>query len=79
MPKTNRERIDYRPGQSALSSLAEAAKLFPGMNAQALIDKLVITGLSALTHQHWQPPPLLGNDRDKWRASLPTHKPNPGK
>lgn len=67
MSKNTRLRIDYMPGMAAQAVLADAAKLFPNLNNQAIIDKLLITGLSALKHQHWQPPALFGHDRDKWR------------
>jgi len=64
MPKSERTRIDYMPGNAALDALALAGEMFPNMRAQALIDRLVITGLCAL---HWKPPALYGSDRDSWR------------
>lgn len=64
MPKQDRTRIDYMPGQAALDALGLAAEMFPDMRPQALIDKLVITGLVAL---HWEPPRLYGHNRDAWR------------
>lgn len=68
MPKTDRTRIDYMPGNAALEALQVAAAMFPHSRPQALIDRLVITGLSALKHQHWQPPRyLFGRDRDAWK------------
>ena len=70
MPKIDRTRLDYMPGDAACNALALAAQMFPNLRCQALLDKLVITGVSALHHQHWKPPGLYGNDRDKWR--LPT-------
>ena len=63
MPKNDRTRIDYMPGQAAFDALALASEMFPTMRPQALIDKLVITGLCAL---HWKPPMLYGADRDRW-------------
>lgn len=70
MPKIDRTRLDYMPGDAACSALALAAQMFPNLRTQALIDKLVITGVSAINHQHWKPPGLYGKDRNKWR--LPT-------
>jgi hypothetical protein len=35
-------------------------------SAQALIDRLVITGLSALVHLQWRAPMLYGR-RERWR------------
>jgi len=67
MTKANRTRVDYMPGPAALAALEVAQQHFPGNNTQALIDRLVITGLSALVHGHWQPPRLYGRDRDGWK------------
>ena len=64
MPKKDRTRIDYMPGQAAFNALRLASEMFPNMRPQALIDKLVITGLCAL---HWKPPMLYGADRDRWQ------------
>lgn len=65
MPKTGRTRIDYMPGAAALEALDIAAKMFPKTRPQALLDTLVITGLSALAHNHWRAPFLWGH-RDRW-------------
>ena len=71
MPKTERTRIDYMPGDAALEALALAEDIFPALRTQALIDRLVIIAVSAMHHnvQHkpWQPPGLWGNNRDRWR------------
>ena len=67
MPKTDRTRLDYMPGAAAYEALVLATEMFPGLRTQALIDKLVITGVSALHHKHWQAPHLYGKNRDKWR------------
>lgn len=64
MPKKDRARIDYMPGQAAFDALGLASEMFPTMRPQALLDKLVITGLCAL---HWKPPMLYGADRDHWK------------
>lgn len=64
MTKKDRARIDYMPGSAAVDALGIAAAMFPDMRPQALIDKLVITGLVAL---HWKPPALYGHNRDAWR------------
>lgn len=64
MPKKDRARIDYMPGNAALKALALADAMFPDMRPQALLDKLVITGLCAL---HWKAPALYGLDRDRWK------------
>ena len=66
MAKKDRTRIDYIPGQAAFDALGLAAEMFPDMRPQALLDKLVITGLCAL---HWKAPMLYGADRD--RLQLP--------
>lgn len=63
MAKSDRTRIDYMPGKAAFDALALAAEMFPTMRPQALIDKLLITGLCAL---HWRQPMLYGADRDRW-------------
>ena len=67
MPKSDRIRIDYMPGPAALQALAIAETLLPNARQQELIDRLVITAVSALAHQHWQPPRLWGKDRDAWK------------
>lgn len=64
MAKKDRTRIDYMPGQAAFDALGLASEMFPTMRPQALIDKLVITGLVAL---RWEPPALYGHNRDAWR------------
>lgn len=64
MAKKDRARIDYMPGQAACDELDLAADLFPEMRIQALIDKLVITGLCAL---RWKAPSLYGSNRDHWK------------
>lgn len=74
MPKLDRTRIDYMPGNAALDALALAAEMFPNLRNQALIDRLVITAVSALHHaaQHkpWQPPSMWGSDRDRWKLPI---------
>ena len=61
MAKKDRVRIDYMPGLAAIEALGLAAVMFPEMRQQALIDKLVITGLCAL---RWKAPSLYGSNRD---------------
>jgi hypothetical protein len=65
--RVGRVRVDYMPGPAAVEALQAAQGLFPNSNTQALIDRLVITGLSALVQGHWKPPPLYGRDRDAWK------------
>jgi hypothetical protein len=67
MPKRDRTRIDYMPGQAAFDALALASEMFPTLKPQALIDKLLITGLCAL---NWKPPMLYGVDRDRWKLPI---------
>jgi len=67
MSSTERPRIDYRPGKAAQEALELAQAKFPNLRLQALLDKLVITGTSALLWVHWTPPALHGNDRDRWK------------
>ena len=64
MAKKDRPRIDYMPGQAAFDALELASEMLPKMRQQALIDRLVITGLVAL---QWKPPQLYGHNRDAWR------------
>ena len=54
------------PGAAAVEALQAAQELYPKANTQALIDRMVITGLSALVHGKWQPPVLWG-PRDRWQ------------
>lgn len=66
MPKTDRVRVDYMPCPAAVAALEAAQALCPDSSTQALKDRLVITGPSALVQGHWQPPRLWGN-RDRWK------------
>lgn len=70
IPKIDRTRIDYMPGDAALHALALGAGMFPNLRTQAVIDRLVIVAVSAMHHadQHkpWKPPSMWGNDRDRW-------------
>ena len=71
MPKIDRTRIDYMPGGAALDALALAQAMYPKLRTQALLDRLLITAVSALHHathhRPWQPPGMWGNDRDRWK------------
>lgn len=72
-------RIEWVPGPAARDALALAEDLFPGMGRQSVIDRLVITGLSAYVTRPWQPPALAGRARHRWK--LPedlANKLNPG-
>jgi hypothetical protein len=70
MPKTERTRIDYMPGDAAMEAINLAVEVFPNLRMQALLDRLVITAVSAIHHaahhKPWQPPYLTGNSRDTW-------------
>jgi hypothetical protein len=67
MRRPNRTRIDYVPGDAALAALRIARKRYPNYRTQALIDRLVICGLSALEWAHWTPPALFGRNRERWK------------
>ena len=67
MSKADRIRVDYMPGPAALAALQAARKLHPDCNIQRLIDRLIITGLSALVHGRWEPPRLHGRNREQWK------------
>lgn len=77
MSKANRVRVDYMPGPAALEALEAAQALHPDCNTQALIDRLVITGLSALVHGHWEPPRLYGRNRERWKLPEGLRQPGP--
>ena len=79
MSKANRVRVDYVPGPAALEALQAAQELHPKDNTQALLDRLVITGLSALVHGRWEPPRLFGRDREQWRLPEELRQPVPEK
>lgn len=64
MPGVDRQRVDWMPGDAALQALDAAQLLRPELRRQELIDALVIAGLWAL---QLRPPPLHGNDRDRWK------------
>ena len=71
MPKTERTRIDYMPGEAALEALTIASDMFPNLRTQALLDRLVIVAVSAMHHaahhKPWQPPGMWGANRDRWK------------
>jgi len=67
MSKAHRIRIDYMPCPAALEALQAAQRLHPDHITQRLIDRLVITGLSALVHGRWEPPRLHGQNREQWK------------
>lgn len=75
-----RQRIDWCPGDAALQALAAGEELFPTLKRQDVIDRLLITGLCAYLGTHWQPPPFVGTQRDRWRlpAYVPERKRAPG-
>lgn len=68
-------RIEWTPGGYAQAELERARKLFPHLTRQALIDRLVIVAVSALTHARWTPPELHGNNRHCWRNVPREHVP----
>ena len=70
MAKSDRVRVDYMPSGAAGEALQAGQVLYPDASTQALIDRMVITGLSALVQGHWKPPRLYGRDRDRWKLSL---------
>lgn len=76
MPKTDRVRVDYMPCPAAVAALEAAQALYPDSSTQALIDRLVITGLSALVQGHWQPPRLWGK-REHWSLPADLCRPSP--
>jgi hypothetical protein len=41
--------------------------MFPDTRPQALLDRLVITAVSALAQVHWHAPYLGGRNRDRWK------------
>lgn len=67
MSKASHARIDYAPGPAALQALQAAQELDPQASAQAVIDRLVITGYAALLHTPWKPPTLYGRNRQRWK------------
>ena len=71
MPKIERTRVDYMPGDAALDALAIAQDMFPNLCTQALIDRLMIVAVSALdhaaNHRPWQPLGMWSNNRDRWK------------
>jgi hypothetical protein len=70
MTKKDRPRIDYMPGPAAMQALQRAAITFPDVRQQALIDKLLITGLCALSWRLPELPRLYGSDRVAWQLPV---------
>ncbi len=62
-----RRRVDWCPGDAAFEALEIGEQLFANLPRQEVIDRLVITGLCALKHPPWAPPPLFGRERDRWK------------
>jgi len=67
--QTRLGRIDYMPGPAAVQALSVAGEVYPDHTQSALIDRLVIVGLSALMHEHnaWRAPYLPGRLRNRWK------------
>lgn len=59
-------RIDWVPGAAALDALAIAEECFPNQGRQAVIDRMLIMGVSAYLASHWQPPQFVGRSRHRW-------------
>jgi hypothetical protein len=52
MPRTDRIRLDHMPCPAAVAALEAAQAMHPNASAQALLDRLVITGFCALVQEH---------------------------
>jgi hypothetical protein len=63
--------MDYMLRNVAVDALALAGDMFPDTRPQVLLDKMVITAVSALVHdrdhKRWESPRLWGRDRDAWK------------
>lgn len=67
MPSTpTGPRIDWYPGPAALQALGVGEELYPQCNRQEVIDRLVITAVSAILAPQWQPPPFPAGTRHRW-------------
>lgn len=77
MTKKNRVRVDYMPSPAALEALELAQALHPKDNTQALIDRMVIVGLSALMHERWEPPRFYARNRKQWQLPPALRQPVP--
>ena len=77
MSKANRTRVDYMPSFAAVQALQAAQKPHPDHNIQRMIDRLIITGVSALAHGRWEPPRLYGRDREQWVLPVELRRPEP--
>lgn len=63
---TDKDRIDWMPGGAALDALSLAQRMWTGLSRQDVIDRLVITGLSAVLYEPWREPILRGGSRHRW-------------
>lgn len=61
-------RVDWMPGEAALQALQAIQRRRPDLSRQEVIDYALIVALSALSHEPWRPPPLLGRSRYRWSA-----------
>ena len=76
MSGPKRPAIEWIPSPAGEQALLIAQRLYPQLSRPALIEKLLITGLSAIRHAPWTPPPLWGSDRMAWK--LPVGLAEPG-
>jgi hypothetical protein len=64
---SDKDRIDYTPGDACKEAIAEGQEMWPDLGRLAVIDRLILIGLSAVKHVHWKEPLLPGRDRRRWR------------
>lgn len=63
---SSKNRVDWMPGPAALRALGIAEEMWTGLRRQDVIDRLVLTGLSAVLHEPWREPVLQGRSRYRW-------------
>lgn len=71
MRDPKKPRIDYTPGRAAATAIDEEHQKHPDFTLQAVIDRLVLIGYSAVNSAHWQPPHLPGRSRKQWKLQPP--------
>lgn len=62
---STKDRIDWMPCVAAKDAVRLGQQMWPGLSRQAVIDRLVIDGISAVLHRPWREPILHGS-RHRW-------------
>lgn len=67
MRNPKRPRVEFQPSHLVQEILEHYAQKWPSLSQPARLEKLLIYGQAIEQFQGFQLPPLLGNNRHRWR------------